>query len=343
MLIYGAPDNSANTDLGRNFWAYCYWTNNEANKTNPTSSTFFWASYDFMYDSSTAQTRTGKSDYATGNCSHCNVDAHTFIHEMGHVFGIEDYYDYSIQYSPAGGFSMQDMNIGGHDPYSLMAYGWADPYIPTSTTTITINDFQSSHDVILLSNKTNVNSPFDEYLLIELYTPTGVNKFDCDYAYNEESGYNKGPTQAGIRVWHVDGRLAICTYYDSRTGEASWSSTLTTNPKYESDYGIYHAMSNTYYKEGDESEDYVSVLGESYADYNILQYIRNNSNEDYCPTSFMDNSSLFKAGDSFSMSNSNIKGQFKNSGKLNSNQNLGWSFTVDSLSSTSATITVTKA
>ena len=32
-----------------------------------------------------------------------------------------------------------------------MAFGWSDPYIPTETCEITINDFQSSHDLILLT------------------------------------------------------------------------------------------------------------------------------------------------------------------------------------------------
>ena len=135
-----------------------------------------------MYSSDKASQRTGKSSYGNGDTRYCNVDAHTFIHEMGHVLGLQDYYDYDGIGTAVGGFTMQDNNVGGHDPYSVIAYGWAQPYIPTNTVTLTINDFQSSHDVVLLANHT-VNSPFDEYLLVELYTPTGLNKFDTDYRY----------------------------------------------------------------------------------------------------------------------------------------------------------------
>ena len=190
MLIYGAPDYGSNPvgDVeepdNQNLWAYCFWTGENPNTSSPTANVFFWASYDFIYDSSKAYTRTGKkSSYGGGNCSHCTVDAHTFIHEMGHVFGAEDYYDYSSQFCPAGGFSMQDMNVGGHDPYSVLAYGWSDPYIPTESCELTLHPFQSSKELILLTPQWNAyDSPFDEYLLLELYTPTGLNKFDSDYS-----------------------------------------------------------------------------------------------------------------------------------------------------------------
>ena len=331
MLIYAAADSSTDESFGANLWAYCYWLSNQANKTSPAAKTFFWASYDFMYDESTAYTKTGKSSYGTGDCSHCNVDAHTFIHEMGHVLGLEDYYDYhTTQLCPGGGFSMQDWNMGGHDPYSVMAYGWADPYIPTATTTITLNDFQSSHDVILLANHT-VDSPFDEYLLIEYYTPTGLNELDSKYDY---ARYDHGPNTAGIRVWHIDGRLTYVTSV-SQSGEPRFSTSLITDPTYDNEYGVYHAMANSY------GGDYGSVLGSNYYNYNIVQLIRNDTSVTYRPKNYISNSDLFVAGDTYSMTT--FGNQFYRTGKMNSNQNLGWSFTVDSLSSTSATITVTKA
>ena len=108
MLIYGAPDYSClENDNYSNLWAYCYWVQEESEKntTNPGSNAFFWASYDFMYSSDKSRTRTGKTNYGGGDTSHCNIDAHTYTHEMGHMFGLEDYYDYSGQFQPAGGFS----------------------------------------------------------------------------------------------------------------------------------------------------------------------------------------------------------------------------------------------
>lgn len=331
MMIYAAADSRANSSAGDNLWAYCYWSDNSASTSNPTAKTFLWASYDFMYDSSNAYSRTGASSYGSGDCSHCTLDAHTFIHEMGHVLGLEDYYDYhSTELCPAGAFSMQDWNMGGHDPYSVMAYGWADPYIPTTTATITLNDFQSSHDVILLANHTGINSPFDEYLLIEFYTPTGLNKLDSDYAY---ANYEKGPNQSGIRVWHVDARL---TYATSISGQyINWSPSFITNPNASvASNGVYHAMANSY------GGDYGSVMGSSYYNYNLLQFIRNNTSTTYRDKNQMKNSDLFKQGDTFTMSS--YQKQFVNSTKMNNSQNLGWSFKVDSISGSQATITVTK-
>ncbi|MFA7032175.1 MAG: immune inhibitor A domain-containing protein, partial [Bacilli bacterium] len=330
MLIYGAPDyRELADDNASNLWAYCFWIQDGIypSSTNPGPNVFFWASYDFMYSATTALLRAGSS-YGGGDTSHCSIDAHTYIHEMGHVFGLDDYYDYSGQYSPAAGFSMQDYNVGGHDPFSVMALGWASPYIPTESCSITINDFQSSHDLILLTpNWNSYNSPFDEYLLLELYTPTGLNEFDSDYSYS--GGYPQGPSVPGIRLWHIDARL---TAYLS----GGWSTTLTSNTM--GSY-IYTAMSNTYYTE--ESSSYASVLGQSYGDYNLLQLIRNSTSTNYYPTANLTSSNLFKAGSSFSMST--FYRQFVGGENLNSGASLGWSFTVESCSLSSATISLTRA
>ena len=327
MLIYAHPDYSTYTQTYNNFWAYCYWLQPESPGTasSPKPNVFFWASYDFMYGSSNAASRTGKSSAATGDCSHCTLDAHTFIHEMGHVLGLEDYYDYyNTNLVPAGGFNMQDWNMGGHDPYSVMGYGWADPYIPTTTTTLTINDFQSSHDLILLSNHT-VDSPFDEYILLEFYTPTGLNKLDSDYDYSD---YPHGPQTSGIRIWHVDSRLTPLT------SQEEFSENLITDPT-KATYGATLAMSNS------SGGDYASYLGEDYYDYNLLQFIRNDTNVSYKNCSNpMDDDDLFKAGSTFTWSK--YSKQFVSSTKMNNGTAFGWTVTVDSISGSKATITVTK-
>jgi M6 family metalloprotease-like protein len=332
MLIYGSPDYSALTNdesiEDYNMWAYCYCLQKTILKSvvSPGPNVFFWASYDFMYGSSTALSRAG-TDYASGDTSYCSVDAHTFTHEMGHVFGFDDYYDYSSQYNPAGGFSMQDYNVGGHDPYSVMAAGWAKPYIPMSSTTITIGNFQSTHDLIILTPSWNTDgSPFDEYMLLELYTPTGLNEFDSTHQYG--GGYPKGPLVPGIRLWHVDARL-------TRYVAGSYQTALSTDPNAGN---VCSAMTNTYYSS--EAAGYISPLGEAYADFNLLQLIRKNAFLGYKPTTDLSANDLFKLGDTFTMST--YASQFVNSGKLNSNTNLGWSFTIDSLSSSGATITLSR-
>lgn len=324
MLIYAAPDCQAlRNESYENLWAYCYWLQNYSNKNNPTANAFFWASYDFLYGSN-ATSKTGHS-YSRGYTEHgVTIDTHCFIHEMGHVFGLEDYYDYSQQYTPAGGFSMQDSNVGGHDPYSLMAYGWADPYIPDRSMTISLGDFQSTHDVILLANHDVFNpddnykfSPFDEYLLIEYFTPTGLNEFDTTYTYLDN--YPDGSSVPGIRLWHVDARL-------TKNGSFTESS-ITTIPT----DNVTHLMSNSY------GEDSGSPYG---VNYNLLQLIRNDTSITYRPYDNFNDGNIFKAGDSFNMST--FASQFVKGDKMNDGKALGWSFTIDSITEAGATITLTK-
>ena len=59
MLIYGAPDYSAANNSYKNLWAYCSWLQGISSISSPKANAFFWASYDFMYGSSTASSRAG--------------------------------------------------------------------------------------------------------------------------------------------------------------------------------------------------------------------------------------------------------------------------------------------
>lgn len=325
IVVYGAPDYSAlGSSSLSNLWAYTYWIQDSANTSNPVPNVYLWASYDFMYEASTAYSKVG-SRYGSGDNGDYSIDTHTYIHEMGHVFGLEDYYDYGGNYSPAGAFSMQDYNVGGHDPYSLLAMGWADPYVVSDSVTLEISDFQSSHDLILLTPDWNdSNSAFDEYLLLELYTPSGLNEADCKDQYL--GNYPKGPKSVGIRLWHVDARL---TYIITQGRQAYVSLNLINDPT-EGD--VYMAMSNTYYDSSDSTtSNYISILGEDYSDYNLLQLIRNSRSKTYHPTDILSSDDLFYAGDSFSLSN--YSGQFVNGsqGKLNGGESFGLSFTVNSI------------
>ena len=339
ILIYAAPDYDAlGNDNYDNLWAFCFWIQDTSvqRPANPGVNVFFWASYDFIYGSDNALNRSG-SRYHSGDTAHCILDTHTYIHEMGHMFGLEDYYDYSsYKYQPAGAFSMQDHNIGSHDPFSSFALGWGKAYVPIETTTIDLKPFSTSGEMIILSPSWNIyNSPFDEYIILEYFTPQGLNQLDCTYKYMLTSGkdYPIGPVEYGIRVWHVDARLLYTT-----TGE--WSaSKITTNPKY-SPGRVAIMMSNTY--AGGGADSYISVLGAGYANYNLLQMIRNNISTTYKPAKndFFNSNSLFKANDTFSMSR--YANQFVNGKKLNNNSELGFSFTVNACNNNYASISITK-
>ena len=324
ILIYGAY-NYANDNS--NLWAYCYWVQdgNLRNIDNPGPNTYFWASFDFLY----------KNQYYPNS----HLDAHTYIHEMGHVLGLTDYYDYNddIGNSPAAGFSMQDCNVGGHDPFSKMALGWVDPYVPTTDSLITINSFQESGDIIVLSPNFT-GSPFDEYLILELYTPTGLNEFDTDYRYANNNFYPLGPKDVGIRLWHVDARLRGTTVegeYIVFDGSRYYTDfDLDSSP-----YGFILSMSNTTYSEGANVEGYASLFEQDYK-YDLLAMIRNKNANDIQMKNYLTSESLFKEGDIFTMKD--YASSFPNGSKLNNGLDLGFGFEVVSISNTSATIRVSK-
>ena len=332
ILIYGSPDCSAlGNPYAGNMWAYTSWLCNENTRSysDPGPNAFFWASYDFMYGEGHSHIEA----FYDGNTSYCNLDTHTYIHEFGHILGLNDYYDYSGQYSPAGGFSMQDENVGGHDPYSLLTYGFIDPYIVNDSTTITINDFQSSGDVVLLTNKT-VNSPFDEYFLLELYTPTGLNEFDTLHVYAEGSEDPvKGVNDVGIRIWHVDGRLI---YSDNQY--YFYGQNITTNPLIEG-YKVWNMMSNTYY-DSRLGDGYGSLLGKEYMNYNELQLIRNSTKTTYKDKNKFSSSFLFKQGDNFSLEK--YSKQFVNQHYLNDGSYFSFTVEVTSIKDNQATLKITK-
>ena len=102
-LIYSAnnyTNNGPQTD-SNNFFAYTAWgnteldENTEPNVNDPIYNLFGWASYDFMY-------RDGDFE---------NIDSHTYVHEMGHFFGLNDYYTDNFSYNPIGKIDLMDGNV----------------------------------------------------------------------------------------------------------------------------------------------------------------------------------------------------------------------------------------
>ena len=165
------------------------------------------------------------SDLSTVNPSGFIRGASQVIHEVGHQFGAKDIYEYAASGEtknyPAGQFSMQDNDSGSHDPYHMNLFGWSKPDIYASKDyqvgeqiTIAVDDFQSSGNNIILSRDWNTyNSLFDEYMILELFTPTGLNEFDASRLRISDVGF---------RVWHVNSILDN----DSQNINASGSNQL---------------------------------------------------------------------------------------------------------------------
>ena len=332
-LIYGSPDYRTGKLEGSgaaNLWAMVKTRGDQKKDVNkPIADKYLWASYDSIYPTKTkALERTGKSEYTehgmyNSSLSYLGFDTRTYIHEVGHMFGLNDYYsstEGTVFY--AGHTNVQTLNMLSHDPYSLLLYGWAEPYIPDATQTITIKDFQDDHEVIMLKPTVEMtNSPFDEYILIDLYAPTGLNKYnavDHPLVYGETT--KDDLNVAGVRIWHVDARLL------NSSGE------FTTNPNTYG--GVVMGASNSY-----DVED-TSICKE----FVELELVRNNVEAELRTLTYNKASDYFYSGDTFDMAT--FYKQFANGTKLDSGLDLGWTIKIDGIYKTtdgySADITVTK-
>jgi M6 family metalloprotease-like protein/uncharacterized repeat protein (TIGR02543 family) len=157
---------------------------------------YFWASYTFI------------EDEISGN-TNLILNAETYIHELGHLMGIVDFYPYegNNNYGPMGGFDMMDYNAGDHGPFNKLVFGWLEPLLAQKGTyQVTLDSFSLDTDglnnTILIpynANDLNDGNAFDEYLLIMFYTPNGL--------YQAHRNLQYIPTNAGIVIYHIDARL----------------------------------------------------------------------------------------------------------------------------------------
>ena len=285
-LIYTAPSSNTNDSV---FWAYTFMANN----------LFSWSSYHMM------------------NLDYRNLpDAHTYIHETGHLLSLSDYYATNgSSFGPTGRVDMMDYSIGDECSYSKMALNWIRPYHVTGSGSITIKDFESSGDVILLNDNWN-NSIFDEYLLIELYTPTYLNKYDADFG-NSAAKLMSNP---GIKIYHIDSRAAYFSAFSLASTPLLY---VDEGKSPEPNFRVGIAHNNAYSEKSAFSRRSLVHLLENHdkntfekgemADINTMWY----TNEDFGITCFKD----------FTFNNGN---------------SLGYTFTIDKLNSKEATISFTK-
>ena len=205
-LIYDHPYTMP-TNTDELFWAYVDHTyRNEGrdgeirNNHETCVSTYAWISYDFLKKNGTNK-----------------PDTRTLIHESGHIFGLEDYYNTSNNgvFQPTGFMDMMDCNIGDHTAFSKMLLNWVTPIVIKDETTINIHPFSSSGDLILIPTSKGWNgTPYDEYLLLEFYSPVQTNSKDAGVKYNYinsngEKGSFKFFSKPGLKVYHVDARLGL--------------------------------------------------------------------------------------------------------------------------------------
>ncbi len=289
-------------------WAFVYWDymmDGYGIINDPIPYTYAWASIGFMY---TANYRNENNETL--------VDAHTFIHETGHLLGLEDYYDYDGVKSYAGGLDMMDLNIGDHTGLSKYLLNWTTPYVVDGNTEITINSFTESGDLILVKNNWN-HSALDEYLLIEFYTPTGLNEQDAKTSYTVN--YPRLYSIPGIKIYHVDARLAkfndykFSNYTDSIFGL-----------EYPINYSTQLAHSNTPSRS----------VNKKFSLYHLLE--KDGSLSLNKPNITSKDSSLFIEGDYFDPID--FHSAFYNEERFNDGEYISYYITIEEITDTSATL-----
>lgn len=206
------------------YWAFCWSRIGAWGQVGGREaiSRYFWASYFTFYENGYTDDAGKYHDWTTQDIVNgdAELDAHTLIHEFGHVLGLPDYYvtDYNkSDYSGLGNLDMMDVNVGDHNSMSKAWYGWVEPYIATGNADITLRSTTDTGDFILIPANVNEkgkteyrNTLLDQFIMIEFLTPTGVAVLDGiqKFAGSYPLYYNV----AGIRITHVDARLGLWTY-----------------------------------------------------------------------------------------------------------------------------------
>lgn len=172
---------------------------------------FSFASHNFMYSSDSYNELYNKN-------TQTNLVARTYIHETGHLLGLQDYY-VQTKDSVKGnsyymyGQSMMDRNMLDLDTATKTLLGWVDPIICNTNSTITINAASKTGDAILIKKEYSQNNTiYDEYIMLELFTNDNLNNLDYDKSFNKY----------GIRILHVDFKLSGTYFvYDNNRGNFS--------------------------------------------------------------------------------------------------------------------------
>ena len=180
MINDAKMDVNRTTDL---WWAYTSYFNDETITFN-----------DLKIKSNIFATR----DFFTYDNAIC--DTHTIIHEITHMFGIDDYYDYNTSLGTSeGGLGWADLmdhdTKGDHNSFTKSLLNWASsPYLVTTNDSVTINlkPLISSGEYIILANDFNEENGLNqEYFILEYYYNTKAN--DIDKLFNVN----------GIRMLHI--------------------------------------------------------------------------------------------------------------------------------------------
>ena len=308
IFVYSNPYD------GDAYWAWVWYLQDQnASISNPSVGNYMWASYEFMNNSGTNR-----------------IDAHTYIHETGHLLGSDDFYS-NEDYDPVGDLEMQSYNVGDMGAFSKFQFGWSTPYVidgSRDVVELTIGTSSLYSDAILINDNWN-GSSLDEYLLIEYYTPTQNNQLDSENSYNGSRMY----TKSGLRIYHVDARMAKLRKTYIGYSFVSYSDEINNDG-----YVYFPAASNlgadwTYFNDKSLFNSYklVSLMqGDVVRGVSGARHFKNNGTAS--------NSTLFDINETFTANDTS----FANGTNFNDGSLIGYSVTLISKNDTYATVRIEK-
>lgn len=308
VFVYSTPTS----ERSGNFWAWVNTFATDSNLSRPSLAHHMWVGIDNFTDE-----------------TYFSSDAHSVIHETGHLLGLRDYYPSDNYNLALGGHSMMDYNISDQDPYSKMLLGWNDPiyydFNGYEEVTIDLPKFQGSNKTLLFKPNWN-HTVMDEYLLFEYYTPDGLNELD---AKNKYSNRPLGFTESGIKIYHVDSRIAKCVYIPE-ISKLRFDSYVSEIPE-EYDSTVYYVIGASNSEEDSRTD--ASRQGR----YKQVALVENKKYNQLQSGKTADNDSLFQEGDSFDSSSS----AYLLNGKWNDKTEINLKMEVKELTSSYARITLT--
>lgn len=332
-MVYSAPyikNESAGGDL---FWAFTTWISDYKRYDNLYASTYAWASVDFFTE----------KEYGYP----LKADAHTFIHETGHMMGLEDYYSYDADQTtnfdaPMAGGDMMDFNIGDHNAFSKYLMNWGDKptviteeYLDQNNGEVVLPSFESKGKSFILpvyrdGQIHHNNTPFDEYLMLFYYTPTGLNKEDSQNTYANGLRHYSTP---GVAVLHVNSIVGKLLQKNGSIYSDGYQ--YNSLPDFDPNTWGFNFLYTPLYS-NTQTMSYGDLIDDSksncYKTRLCSLITKNGVKPEVDVRKLAKNAFLYGKGDSFSTNHPNFT--FDDGSKLN------FDFTVTNVASTSATLSI---